>query len=173
MTLLCPLLLPSNPPSTQCSQSDLFTSDHVTALQEIPQLSISLGESLNSFLVFSASQPPGPTVSTSVIPSLKTLFKGPQYSVLIFSLGFPHLPEWSLPHLCLTIPNLSFASWLKYHFLKKSSLGPSAQLLCSRSSFSFPSRAHGWWWVEPWCGPTWSGSRGHVADLDLDGRRSV
>ena len=36
--------------------SDLFTSDHVTALPKIPQLSISLGESLNSFLVCSGLQ---------------------------------------------------------------------------------------------------------------------
>ena len=56
MTLLCPLLLPSNPSSAQYSQSDLFTSDHVTALQKIPQLSIFLGESLNSFLVCSGLQ---------------------------------------------------------------------------------------------------------------------
>ena len=143
----------------------------------LPQLSVSLGDILNSFLVCSASQASGPTVSTSVITSFKTLFRGPKYSVLIFCLGFPYLlfqlPEWSLPHLCLMIPNLSFASWIKYQFLKKSSLEPSAQLLYSHSSFSFPPRAHGWGWVEPWCGPTWSGSGGHAADLGFYGGRSV
>lgn len=96
-TLLCLLLLPSNPSSTQCSQSDLSTSDRLTPLQKIPQLSISLADSLNSFLVCSTFQASGPTVSTFVIASFKTLFKGPKYFVLIFCLGFPYwlfqLPE--------------------------------------------------------------------------------